>query len=72
MTNLWLKSRFVSDPINLGATPASYPSLQPEHWVILDKYIEKYSEKEARIDEIRIGVDPNNVYFRNNSLFGGF
>ncbi len=71
MTGLWIKSRYVSDPIHLGATPEAYPSLQAEHWVILEKYMRKYNEESTRVDGIRVGVDPDNVYFRSHSLFGG-
>jgi hypothetical protein len=69
-TGLWLKSRYTHDP--LDGVLAEFPSFTRKHWLILEKYARKYREEERRIDGIRVGVDPDNVYFRHfNSPFWG-
>jgi hypothetical protein len=68
-TNNWLKSRYVHHPLS-GSFIVKAPKLTADHWVILEKYARKYREEEVRIDEIRMRVDPDNVYFRSHNLFG--
>ena len=70
LTNLYLKAESTESPMSTGFyTGPGFPVFEENDLKIIDKYKRKYGEVFARADSIRVGVDPENVYFRVGHLY---
>lgn len=73
MTNLYLKGESNETPIQNGFYSIGFPEFAGDpmdnnekgsgDYIMLNKYKLKYGEEHARADSIRVGIDPENIYF---------